>query len=233
MGYNLNGVDTEGIPMYLLKEFLKEIEITALVETGTAGGKSTIEAASYFDKIYTIELQEDRKAPLPLNVDRLYGNSIDMLPAIIQHLIHLKKDCKQGDYKYVAFFLDSHFDGDKPADSKYKDCYLLEELDIISPYSQDSIIIIDDCRLFLGQPPHPNDASQWPTIQEIFDTFKNKFPYHYTTITDDYVLSIPDRIKWILDREWMARYKIRYPDEPDVIKNATKLAYQSLLKYIQ
>lgn len=234
MGYRLNtGVDTNGLPLYLVKEFLKEIDIPTIVECGTAGGESIIEAARFFHDCYTIEIQEERKIAHPLNVNCLYGNSVDMLPGLITHFINLKKDCAEGEYMYVLFWLDSHFDGDKPEDSSYKDCYLLEELEIISEYSQDAIVIVDDCRLFLGQPPHPNDGTQWPTIQEIFGKFKDKFPYHFTTITDDYIISIPDRLKWILDREWMARYKIRYPDEPEVIKNAVKLAYQSLLKYIQ
>lgn len=233
MGHRLNGVDTEGLPMYIIKEFLKEIEISAIVETGTAGGLSINEAAKYFTGCYTIELQEDRKVSVPENVSCLFGNSIDLLPGLVKKFIKQKELLEEGGYNYVLFWLDSHFDGDKPKDSPYKDCYLLEELDIISQYSQDALVVIDDARLFLGQPPHPNDASQWPTIQQIFKKFNESFPYHYTTITDDYIISVPDRLKWILDREWMGRYKIRYPDEPDRIKSAVRLSYESLLKYIK
>ena len=232
MGYCLNGVNTGGVPLYIIKEFLNDIDIPVFIETGTAGGGSILEASKLFKECYTIEIDESRKIPVPKNVIQLYGNSSDVLPKILDDLIESKGDVHEN-YRYALFWLDSHFDGDKPEDSPYKDCYLLEELEIISRYSADSIIFIDDARLFMGYPPHPNNPKQWPTVAEIFSKFKEKFPYHFTTIVDDYIISFPDRLEWIYQREWMARYKIRYPDEPEVIRNAARLAYNSFIKYIQ
>lgn len=233
MGYKVNNrCNTEGIPMYLINQLLKEIKVDTLIELGTAGGLSAKEGAKYFKEVITIELNEDRPIyDLTLkNVRWLSGNSIDVLPNLMNEFINKKPE--EG-YNYVVFFIDSHFDGDKPEDSPYKDCYLLEELDIISWYAQDAIVLIDDARLFMGNPPHPNNPSQWPKIQEIFDKFKEKFPYHFTTIVDDYILSIPDRLEWVFQEEWVSRYKVRYPDDADKLKIQVKDVYSALLKYIQ
>lgn len=233
MGYRINDrCDTEGIPIYLINEFLKEIEINTLVELGTAGGKSAKEAAKHFKEVITIELNEDRPLyDLSLtNVKWLNGNTITVLPDIINNLVSKKPS--EG-HAYALFFVDSHFDGDKPEDSPYKDCYLLEELDIISMYSQDAIVIIDDARLFMGYPPHPNNPKEWPTIAEIFAKFKEKFPYHFTTLVDDFIISFPDRLEWIYQREWMAKYKVRFPDESDKLKSQVKDVYSALKRYLQ
>lgn len=236
MGYCLNGVNTGGIPMYLINEFLKGIEIPVIVETGTAFGDSIKEASKYFEECYTIELNEERGVVSNTDTGNIHyykGHTIDVLPNLLSQFQYLKGDIPDGSYRYILWWLDAHFDGDKPAASPYKDCYVLEELDIISPYSQDSLVIIDDARLFFGNPPYPNNAAQWPTVQQIFATFNDKFPYHYTTIIDDYIISIPDRLKWILDREWMARFSIRYPNENDKLKSQVKDVYAALKNYIK
>lgn len=236
MGFRLTPCcNTDGIPMYVINEFLKEIEIDVLVELGTAGGASTIEAAKHFKEVITVELNEDRpKYDQSLtNVQWINGNSIDVLPEIINELIDYKEKNSPKDHRYAMFFIDSHFDGDKPKDSPYKDCYLLEELEIISRYAQDAIIIIDDARLFLGNPPQPNNAKEWPTVQEIFSFLESSFQYHYFTIIDDYIISMPDRIKWIFDKIWMESYDRRFPNDKERVRNAVKLTYNSFLNYIQ
>lgn len=233
MGFRINNrCDTEGIPMYLINEFLKEIPIPVLVELGSAGGKSAKEASKYFEKVITIELNEGRQLTedSQKNIEWLSGNTIDVLPNLMNEFINAKPPEER---RYVLFFVDSHFDGDKPEDSPYKDCYLLEELDIISWYAQDAIVIIDDARLFMGNPPHPNNPREWPPISEIFSKFKEKFQYHYTTIIDDYIISFPDRIEWVFQREWVSQYKTRFPDDDMKLKQQVKDVYAALLKYIQ
>lgn len=238
MGFRLNSlVDTGGVPMYLIKEFIEQVQIDVFVETGTASGGSIKEASKYFNECHTIELNEGRPKydPSIKNITWHTGNSIDVLPDIVRGLLKHKEEngMQPEDYRYCLWWLDSHFDGDKPKNSPFKDCYLLEELDIISQYAQDSIIIIDDARLFMGYPPHPNEPKEWPTIQQTFAKFKDKFEYYFVTVCDDYIIAFPDRLEWIYQRLWMRDYKKRYPDDDEKIRLATKLVYDSLLKYIQ
>lgn len=235
MGYQLNGCNTGGVPIYLINNFIKHIPISTFIETGTASGQSIREAAKYFATCHTIELNPSRpKVDDSLtNVFWHTGNSVDILPGIVDELSEYKKTLPANAFRYCLFFLDAHYDGDKPNDSDNKDCYLLEELEIISKYSQDSIIIIDDARLFMGYPPHPNNPKQWPTIKQIFSIIQEKFPYFFITIIDDYILAIPDRIEWIFQEEWMARYKIRYPDDADKLKSQAKDVFKAILDYVK
>ncbi len=236
MGYRINErVNTGGVPIYLIERFLKHIEIPVFVETGSASGGSIKEAARYFDICHTIELNEGRQIvdESLTNVHWHNGNTIEVLPEIVSELVRYKESLDTPHFRYAMFFLDAHWDGDKPEGEETKDCYLLEELEAIAPYDQNSIIIIDDARLFMGNPPHPNNPKEWPTIQQVFKLFDEKFKYFRVTIIDDFIIAFPDRVEWIFQEEWVEQYKTRYPDEKDKIRNATKLVYDSFIKYIQ
>jgi len=234
MGFKGQGVITSGLPMHIIDVFFDNISINWFVELGTASGDSIKEAAKHFKQCYTIELNPSRQiADKSLkNISWLTGNSVDVLPIIIDILIENKGDSKE--HEYCLFWIDSHFDGDKPKDSPYKDCYLMEELEILAgDYREDSIILIDDARLFYGNPPQPNTASEWPAVQDIFIFLKDKFPYHFATIVDDYILCLPDRIKWVFDKMWMGQYNIRYPSDAEKLRSQTKDVFNAFTQYIK
>lgn len=230
MGYKLNGCDTGGVPTYLVEKILKHCQVPVFIETGTANGDSVLWAAKYFSECHTIEIVENRACQKEVsNIKWHTGNTTDILPKLIDKLIN---DKSVEERRYAMFWLDAHYSGDTPNLSKYKDCYLLEELEIISKYDQDAIILIDDARLFLGQPLYPNKAEEWPTLQQIFALINEKYKFHYTTITDDYIISVPDRIKWVLDEDWRERYHLRYPSDAERLREEVRTVYNALLNYI-
>jgi len=233
MGYLLNGVNTGGIPFYLVDAITNEVHVETFIETGTAGGDSIKEAAKKFKACHTIELIENRAIQdhSIKNITWHTGNSIDILPELVE-IIYYKKRSPQ-DYKYTLFWLDAHYCDPLPNTSGIKECFLLEELEIISRINNDAIILIDDARLFLGQVPAPNNPQDYPCIQDIFVLLKNKFPHNYSTIVDDYIISIPDRIRHTLDKEWRSRFNIRYPSSEDKLKSEVKNVYNALLNYIK
>lgn len=231
MGYRLNGCNTGGIPTYLVERILKHCQVPVFIETGTANGDSVLWAANHFSECHTIELVEGRACQKEVaNITWHTGNTTKVLPKLIDKLINDKGAELR---RYAMFWLDAHYSGDTTNTSKYKECYLLEELEIISEYDQDAIILIDDARLFLGQPPHPNNPEDWCTIQQIFALINENFKYHYTTITDDYIISVPDRIKWVFDEDWRERYYLRYPSDAERLKTEVRTVYDALLNYIQ
>ena len=59
------------------------------------------------------------------------------------------------------FFLDAHFSRG-PTSQQYGLCPLLEELEIIMECARDSVVVVDDARLFGG--------GGYPTFAEIFNT---------------------------------------------------------------
>lgn len=227
MGYKTPGVETESLPEHLVKIFTDAFEVKIFIETGTAGGSSITTASKMFNKCYTIELIEGRvdsdmkKSVFYNNVEFLTGNSVDILGSLItNHIGH-----------YIFFFLDAHYSDSVPNTSGVKECPVLEELKIISSH-QTSIILIDDARLFLGQPPYPNDPRDWPTIEEIFSAAKVLFPNHHTTITDDFVLIYPDAMIHAVTSEWRKRFTVRYPSADDKIKSDAKNVFNALKSYL-
>jgi len=232
MGYKLNGVESGGLPMHLIKPLIDFVNIETFIETGTAGGASIQEASKLFKECHTIELIAGRVAIEPIeNVTFHTGNSIDILPTIVDEIFNRKES--ENDYHYCLFWLDAHYSDPTPNESGFKECYILEELEIISKLQADAIIIIDDARHFLGQAIYPNNPLDWASIQDIFAMLKEKFPHNYSTLVDDYIISLPERIRVPIDTEWRERYHIRYPSEADRLKKEVKNVFNALSKYLE
>lgn len=232
MGYKLNGCNTGGLPEYLIKPLLAKHEIKYFVETGTAAGHSVKLAATMFEKCWTIECIWGRPEldDAPQNVEYRIGSSEDILPSIVDELKELKGTKNR---QWVFFWLDAHYSGDTKNESGFPECPLLSEIEIIAKYGEDALIFIDDARLFFGHPPHPNNPSEWPTIQQIFESLTKNFPYHKTTITDDYILCTSIHVNEVLDAEWRDRFTIRYPSEQDKLKEEVKNVWTAFQNYIQ
>jgi hypothetical protein len=228
MGYCLNGVETSGLPIHLVKPLLDKYDIPYLIETGTANGDSVRAAAPMFEKIWTIELIHGRQKTedSPKNVNFLIGDSVELLPKIITELLELKGEKIA---QYILFYLDAHYCDDVPNESGIPECPLLEEILCITEYGQDAIIIIDDARLFFGHPPYPHDPTHWPSIRDIFELLIVNFPYHHITITDDYVLAIPLHLREAIDEEWRNRFAVRYPNDKDKLRGQVKDVYKAFM----
>jgi hypothetical protein len=227
MGFRTNGVDTGGLPEHLVRPLLDKYKIPFYVETGGASGDSVKAIAPLFQKCWTIELLETEVKDLPSNVTWLIGESEKHLPRIIKTLDGARKEDER---QFVLFYLDAHYCGTEPSDNDYEECPVLSEIEIVSTYGEDAIIIIDDARLFFGHPPYPHDPREWPSICEIFTLLKEKFPHHHITITDDYVLAIPLHVRDVLDEEWRNRFHIRYPSDKDKLRVQVKDVYKAFME---
>jgi len=223
MGYQLPGVETEGLPLHLIKALNDDGNIPFFVETGTAGGDSVRAASKIFSKCYTIEIIPGRYIDEQTeNVVAYTGDSVSILPEIISKF----------NGEYVLFFLDGHYsDSVAKIDTGIKECPVLDEIKVIGKY-ENSVIIIDDARLFLGFAPFPLDAREWPGVYEIFIELRRAFSWHYITVTDDYILCVPDRFKAAIQAEWRDRFHIRYPSHEDKLKTEVKNVYTALKNYI-
>ena len=228
MGYLLNGVDTGGVPINLINSIIDGYNVPYFVETGTAGGESTMIASRNFTKCYTIELV-DNITPFrdfPINVEFLKGNSGQLINNLINKLTG----------EYTVFWLDAHYSApseDSPnTPDDYEECPLMDELNAISIH-QKAIIVIDDARLFLGAVPAPLDPRKWVSVSDIFKCFSEKFPNHHYTLVDDYIICVPIEMKDNLNREWRARYKQRYPVGIEQTKMHAREAFKALQDFIK
>lgn len=231
MGYLTSEVvQSGGIPMHLVSAIIVKVDVPVLIELGSAGGESIKKVAKLFKECHTVEIVEERCMPdySLKNVWWHTCSSVEILPAIIENLI---KEKQSGVPRYAMFFIDSHYSGD--VEIKGEECPLMEELEIISGYNEDAILIIDDARLFLGHPPFPLDPRKWPSIQEIFALLNEKFPNNVNTICDDYILSFPDRIRDCMDEEWRRNFTKRYPSAKDKLKSETKNVWEAFQNYLK
>lgn len=212
--------------MYLLKPLLEAHNIPFFVETGTAGGESVRQAYSWFRKCWTVEIVLGR-APTSGggdNIEWLQGNSPVVLEKIIDEIAPQELD--------TVFWLDAHYSDPTPNESNIPECPLFNELDAIARYREHAIIIIDDARLYMGQPPYPLDPRFWPGIQDVFLHLKNQYPHNYSTVTDDYIISVPIKFRATLDNEWRSRFAIRYPNESLKLRTETRDVVNAFLNYI-
>lgn len=113
------------------------------VETGTNYGNTIHNVIDDFENIYTIELSEKfygRAVESFKNNEKVrlfLGDSMEILPKVLKEV-----------FGPTIFFLDGHFSSEDTAQGT-KDVPLLEELRaIIEDFRFESLIIIDDYRLF-------------------------------------------------------------------------------------
>ena len=142
----------------IIRKHDKYKNISCFVETGTYQGGTIIPMSRYFKKLYTIEIKahfshnvrQIAQMKNISNINFIIGDSGEKLESIVKQIS-----------EPTIFFLDGHWCG---LDTGYggKDCPLLEEIQHIeNNHNDNSIIIIDDARLFgiKRQKPHHKDLS--------------------------------------------------------------------------
>ena len=157
------------------------------VETGTHFGNTVMNMSKSFDEIHTIELSESfyRRAKDKFihdrNINLYLGDSSHVWPEIIKNIDNR-----------TIFFLDGHYSSEDTARGD-KDCPLIEELKSIYDYFlYESIIIIDDFRLF-----GTNLNEDWSDITEenVISTLKDRVIKK--DIKDDrLVIYVSSKILW-------------------------------------
>ncbi|EAZ82441.1 class I SAM-dependent methyltransferase [Algoriphagus machipongonensis] len=216
------GIVSFSIPKNLVVKLIEFKKIDYFVETGTYKGGTCFWAAQYFEKVLTIEIDENismqtsSKHNCPNNIEFFIGNSKDVLPDIVHSRIKNSSS---------FFWLDGHWC--KGGSGKEEECPLLEELDAIKSL-KDPVIFIDDARCFLGPLPSPHDSNQWPRVDDIFNKVSKIFPSHRFTIQDDVIMVIPQEYMSVFDSEWKKSFNDRFSNKKSVslldkIKNKIKL----------
>jgi hypothetical protein len=182
MGQCNFGAPREAI-IFLMKAFSSQ----HFIETGTFKGETAKWAASIFKNVSTIEgmpeLYEAAKTRLSpfKNVQCFLGDSKTTLKEIL----------KQQPGMNPIFWLDAHWmPGCYGHDAE---CPALDEIQLIREMAPNSIVLIDDARLFLSPPPLPHKASDWPDIKQIILTIDNssKDANRYIVVFEDVIYSIP------------------------------------------
>lgn len=179
------GLVYDGIHKELALKLRDEYHLSFLVETGTYTGRTAIWASKHFVHVSTVELSGRffNMATLryghKTNIKFYFGDSRELLPKIIDELPGPRP---------ALFWLDAHWSQDlKYPRPKVGECPLLAELDAVVADGRNHVIMIDDARQFIGCPPKPHIASQWPTLEDI----RNKLSWFSISVQDDVIIAIP------------------------------------------
>jgi hypothetical protein len=143
-----------------IREYGKMFRLDVLVETGTYFGDTIAATKRQFSDIYSIELSPElhkrakERFAGDSRVHLLLGNSGDILKEILPEL-----------NRTPLFWLDAHYSGGTTARGAV-DTPIVQELDAIFALCPDSVVLIDDARLFDGSNSYPKLAQLRKHIAE-------------------------------------------------------------------
>jgi glycosyltransferase involved in cell wall biosynthesis len=175
----------------LVEAIQKKLQPTIFFETGTYKGDTIAQQLNFFKKIISVELADDlwKEASARFeheqHVKIIHGNSPQVLAEIHDQLSQ----------ESVVYWLDAHWCLASGTAGEKSQCPLLEELKAIAHLNRDSIIIIDDARLFLAPPLVPHEVSEWPQFNAIVKALYSISEEHELMVVNDVILYYPVSIK--------------------------------------
>jgi len=176
-----------------------EAGVKNFVETGTYQAGTALWASGQFQQVYTIEAaktlydQAVAKFSTVANLHFHHGDSRECLRQIQQSL--------NGP---ALYWLDAHWSGGVTF-GQGDECPLLSEIEQVNQGAADSIILIDDARLFLAPPPRPHDADQWPDLLTVLSALAQPKPRRYIIVHQDVIVAVPPKLRRFLI-DWLRDY---------------------------
>jgi Glycosyl transferase family 2 len=181
----------------LVNALKKALPFPVFFETGTFKGDTVNIMLPLFDRLITAELSEPLWSEVTnrfageKRVEPYLGNSPDIISQFQPEL----KDTS------VLFWLDAHWCVADDTSGEQSQCPLLQEILAIGQLNDQSIILIDDARLFLAPPPAPHESSQWPSFDKIINALHHLSNQHELMVINDVIAYYP-----IIAREYITNY---------------------------
>jgi FkbM family methyltransferase len=174
------------IDLEFVRLLRRVLPLRFFVETGTFRGDTAAAVAGEFDQVITIEAAASlheaaskRLAP-HANITLRHGSS----PEILRELApRLEKES-------VLYWLDAHWRGPESTGREFE-CPLETELAAIGTLNANSILLIDDARLFLAPPPAPYDSRLWPPIDTVAARLAALSARHQLWVINDVIVFAP------------------------------------------
>lgn len=185
------GAITFSLDHNLVRSLKNALPLTTFVETGTFKGDTIAAMHSFFDSLISIELSDILwlEASNRFNQDKhikiLQGNSADLLGDVSKELSE----------ESILYWLDAHWCVAENTSGEESQCPLIEEIQSISRLNEQSVILIDDARLFLAPPPKPHDIKQWPLFNQVILALYALSSSHEIIIVNDVIIFHPTSIR--------------------------------------
>ena len=164
-----------------------ELPLSIFVETGSFEGDTVQSVRPLFDRIYTVELVEKyfQKVFERFKDDPSITARFQSSPEFLRQLKPSLENAS------VLYWLDAHWCMEGETEGKESQCPLIEELEAIGHLNTESVILIDDARLFLGPPPPPYESSQWPVFSDILSKLIMLNSLHELMVINDVMVFYP------------------------------------------
>lgn len=181
------GAISFSIDQKLLALLTRELPIKTFVETGTFKGESLQIARSIFPDCYSIELSQEyyqaavRHFAGQTGVHLLHGESPVCLRDLREKLQAIP----------TLFWLDAHWCVAENTAGDTSQSPLLGELRAIGSLHPQSVVLIDDARLYLCPPPAPHRANDWPDFHSIIEALAALNPTHRFMVWNDVIAFYP------------------------------------------
>ncbi len=215
------GAVTFSLDPRLVAALQSALPLRILVETGTHNGDTVSLFKQNFEKIVSIELSEelylnalDRFAQ-DSHVELIQGNSVDKLK-------NLQSEIRD---KEVLYWLDAHWCVAAATSGELSQCPLLGELAAIGKLNMESVVLIDDARLFLAPPLAPHEVSQWPSMREIVLALQALSTHHDLIAINDVLAFYPCAAKAAVTDyarsfgiDWLKAAEVFMSNQPLVVK---------------
>ena len=146
------GAVTFSLDKRLLEVLKRQLSLDVFVETGTFCGDTIATVQHDFHRIYSVELSQHyyemayRKWGQRDNITLFQGDSAKTIAAIADEI--------KG--RSVIYWLDAHWCVASATAGERSQCPLLSELAAMKELNNESMVIIDDARLFLAAPGAPH-----------------------------------------------------------------------------
>lgn len=184
------GAVTFSIDPKLVEALSRCLSLDVFVETGTFCGETIHIVRGYFKHIYSVELsphyfaKAQEKFSNCTDVTLINDDAARAIQAL-QSKLHERS---------VLYWLDAHWCVADGTAGETSQCPLLQELAVIEHFNAQSMIIIDDARLFLSTPQKPHEISNWPTLHEVIVALMQLSDRHCITVLNDCILFYPKAI---------------------------------------
>lgn len=177
------------IEVSLVETLKRALPLEVFVETGTFKGDSVHQVRSLFQELYTVEssaeyyerVRERFKSDPAIHV--FHDPSAKLLREMMPRLAS----------RSVLYWLDAHWCGEELA-TDVPQCPLLDELAAIGHLNAQSVLLIDDARLFLSPPPPPHSPVQWPSLDLVINGLHSLSTAHEILVLNDVFVYFPSSI---------------------------------------
>ncbi len=181
------GAVTFSIDPRLVACLKQVLPLSVFVETGTFKGDSVAAVLPYVERAISVEFSQplweqaaERFRDLP-NVEVHLGDSAQVLARLGDALRE----------ESVLFWLDAHWCVAEDTGGEHSQCPLLHEMAAIGHLGANSVLMVDDARLFLAAPPAPHDVTHWPSFHEIERALRRLSKRHEIAVVNDVIVFHP------------------------------------------